>query len=273
MLDWSELETHDRLNPRATVHPLAHIAKGAELGDGVRVGPQAFVGPNVRLSEGVEVGAQAMVTGHTQVGAHTKIYPMATVGSSPQDLKYAGEPTKLVIGEHNSIREYVNISTGTIGGGGLTTIGDHNLIMVYSHIAHDCHVGNHCIFANGVQIAGHVTIQDHAVFGGMSGGHQFCHFGERTMVAAGAIVVQDVPPYCMVQGDRARVNGLNIVGLRRSGMSRERISDIKKMFKILYNENLKVSEAIQMIEQGVPTSEERSRFLAFLQASERGVCR
>lgn len=255
------------------IHPDAIVYKGAELGSGVEVGPRAIVGPMVTLGDGVKVGAGAVVTGKTTVGKETIIYPLATVGSDPQDLKYAGEPTELIIGSHNKIREYVNISTGTVKGGGRTTIGDNNLIMVYSHIAHDCHVGNSCIFANGVHLAGHVTVQNHVVFGGMSGGHQFCRFGERAMIAAGAIVVQDVPPYCMVQGDRARISGLNVVGLKRAEFPKTRIGDIKSMFRILFNENLTVEDALQRIEAEVPASEQRDRFVSFLKGSERGICR
>lgn len=273
MIDWPDMETQNSFPAETKVHPTAVVAKGAELDRGVVIGPYAIIGPKVRLGEGVKIGSHASVVGKTTIGAHSKVYSFASIGSDPQDLKYQGEDTELRIGSYNSIREYVNISTGTVGGGGLTSVGDHNLIMVYSHIAHDCHVGNRCVFANGVHLAGHVIVEDHVVFGGMSGGHQFCRFGERAMVAAGAIVVQDVPPYCLVQGDRARINGLNVVGLRRSGMSRERISDIKNMFKILYNENLTVDDAIRRIEAEISESPERSRFLDFLRASERGVCR
>ena len=145
--------------------------------------------------------------------------------------------------------------------------------MVFSHVAHDCVIGNHCVFANGVHLAGHVQIADNCVFGGMSGAHQFCRLGERTMVAAGAIVVQDVPPYCLVQGDRARINGLNIVGLRRAGFSRELVSQIKLMFRLVFNENLTLEEARNRIESEVAESEQRQRFVEFLASSSRGICR
>ena len=237
------------------------------------VGPNAIIGEKVKLASSVKVGAGAIVSGRTTVGRGTHIYPMATVGSAPQDLKFAGEDTELINGENNKIREYVNISLGTIGGGGKTVIGNSNLIMVYSHIAHDCYIGNHCVFANGVNLAGHIVIGDYVTFGGMSGGLQFCRFGDRAMVAAGAIVVQDVPPFCLVQGDRARVNGLNVVGLRRSGMSRSELSQVKTMFKILFNENLTLDAAIGKIGSHVESSKYRDQFLDFLTNSERGVCR
>ena len=154
-----------------SIHPTAIVAKGAEFGKDVVIGPHAMVGPKVLLEDGVKIGARALVEGRTFVGKNTAIYSSATVGVAPQDLKYAGEDTTLTIGENNTIREYVNISIGTEGGGGKTIIGDNNLIMVYSHIAHDCRIGSHCIFANGVHLAGHVVVEDYAVFGGMSGGH------------------------------------------------------------------------------------------------------
>ena len=273
MFDYSNFEPHSNLSSYTHIHPSALVAKGAELDHDVVIGPNAIVGAAVKLAKGVRVGAGAMVTGHTEVGEGTYIYPMATVGSDPQDLKFADEPTQLTIGAHNRIREYVNISLGTVGGGGKTRIGDHNLIMVYTHVAHDCEIGSHCIFANSVNLAGHIVVGDYAVFGGMSGGHQFCRFGDRSMVAAGAIVVQDVPPFCLVQGDRARVNGLNVVGLRRSGISRAELTSIKKMFKIVYNENLGIEDARQKIASEVADSASKTLFVDFLRTSERGVCR
>ncbi len=256
-----------------SIHPTALVYKGAQLDEGVLIGPRAVIGPKVTLGKNVKVGASAIVEGKTTVGEGTEIYSMATIGSDPQDLKYRGEDTELIIGVNNRLREYVNISTGTANGGGKTSLGDNNLIMVYSHIAHDCHIGSNCILANGVHLAGHVQVHDFVVFGGMSGGHQFTRFGERAMIAAGAIVVQDVPPYCMVQGDRARISGLNVVGLRRSDLPKQRISDIKNMFKILFNENLTIEDAVSRIELEVPDSPQRQRFIEFLKRSERGVCR
>lgn len=255
------------------IHPSAMVEKGAQLGTGVEIGPGAIVGQRAILGDGVKIGASAIISGRTTIGKSTVIFPHATIGSPPQDLKYSGEDTELVIGERNQIREYVNISLGTVGGGGKTTVGDHNLIMVYSHIAHDCHVGNECILANGVHLAGHVTVHNNVVFGGMSGGHQFCHFGERVMVAAGSIVVQDVPPYCMVQGDRATVQGLNVVGLRRAGVSSDEMTQIKKMFQIVFQQNLTLEDAIDKIRTNVPESVYQTKFLEFLKTSTRGICR
>ena len=255
------------------IHPSANIAEGATIAPGCIVGANAVVGPDVVLDKNVHVGPCAIVSGHTSIGSETKIYPMATIGSDPQDLKYAGEPTQLTIGKNNNIREYVNISTGTVGGGGKTFIGDNNLFMVYVHVAHDCIIGDNNVFANGVALAGHIEIGNNVVFGGMAGGHQFTKYGDRVMVAAGAKVAQDVPPFCMVHGDRASINGLNVIGLRRSGLSRESIKQIKEMYKVTFNENLTLEDAIKKIEAEIEASEERDIYVQFLKASERGITR
>lgn len=254
-----------------TIHPTAIVDKNAQLGTGVQIGPRAVVGAGVRLGDRVQVGVGAIVEGETELGEDTVIYPYATVGSDPQDLKYAGETTRLVVGRRNKIREYVNISRGTIGGGGTTTIGDDNLFMVYVHIGHDSLVGNGCIFANSVAIAGHVEIADFAVFGGLSAAHQFTKIGKFAMIAAGSKVTQDVPPFCMVHGDRAKPNGLNIIGLRRAGISS--LDSIKIMYKRVFSDSLTVDAAIEAIETEVPSEWYRSEFVDFLKSSKRGLCR
>lgn len=271
-MDYSQLSLLEKVEG-ASIHPRALVYQGAKIGKGVIVGPNAVVGPDVTLHDNVQVEPGAMVLGKTTIGEGTKISPYATVGAPPQDLKYKGEPTEVIIGKNNRICEYVNISLGTVGGGGVTRIGDNNLIMAYTHIAHDCDIGNNCVFANGVHLAGHVTVKNYVTFGGISGGHQFCSFGERAMIAAGSIVVQDVPPFCMVQGDRARISGLNVVGLRRSELPKERLADIKNMFKVLYNENLTLEDAIQRMKTEIPPSEQRDSFVTFLETSHRGICR
>lgn len=253
------------------IHPTATIAKGAEIGKGCRVGPNAMIGPKVILGNEVMIGSSAVISGRTSIGDGTHIFPFATVGSAPQDLKYKGEDTELFIGKNNRIREYVNISLGTVQGGNKTVIGDGNLVMVFTHIGHDCIIGNNCIFANGVQLAGHVVVGNHAVFGGMAGAHQFSRYGDLAMIAAGAMCSQDVPPFCMVHGNHARIAGLNVVGLRRSGL--KNISAIKAMYRLVYSENLTVQDAISRIEQEVDDCIERKSFTEFLRASERGICR
>ncbi|MGE0173500.1 MAG: acyl-ACP--UDP-N-acetylglucosamine O-acyltransferase [Oligoflexales bacterium] len=256
-----------------SIHPTVILGKNIELGRGVSIGPYAIIGDGVKLGDGVWVGAHAAITGNTTVGEKTKIHSFASIGSDPQDLKYKGEPTQLVIGKNNNIREYVNISLGTVTGGGITRIGDNNLIMVYSHIAHDCHVGNNCILANSVHLAGHIHVEDNVVFGGMAGGHQFCRFGKLSMIGAGSIVVQDVAPYTLVQGDHAETKGLNVVGLRRAGVTGKNLKTLKDAFKMVFRDNLGLEQAAQKAYDELPASAEKSHFLEFLKATKRGICR
>jgi UDP-N-acetylglucosamine acyltransferase len=253
------------------IHPHAHVAKGCEIDTGVSIGPGAMIGPKVVLGRNVKIGAGAIVEGRTSIGADTHIYPYASIGSIPQDLKYRGEDTECIIGSSNRIREYVNISLGTEGGGGKTVVGDNNLLMVYVHVGHDCIIQNHCIFANGVQLAGHVETGSYTVFGGLSGAHQFSRYGDFVMVAAGSMCSQDVPPFCMVHGDHAQINGLNVVGLRRSPI--KNVSDIKNMYRIVYNEGLGLEDACKRIESEVPESPARDNFVSFLRKTTRGICR
>ncbi len=261
------------MTERVQIHKTAIVHEGAELGHGVQIGPYAIIGSKVKLADEVIVEAHALVDGRTTVGARTRIHSFASVGSKPQDLKFAGEDTELLIGSDNMIREYANLSLGTVGGGGKTIIGNGNLFMVYTHIAHDCVVGNECIFANGVAIAGHAKIGNKAVFGGLSGLHQFCLVGEMVMVAAGAIVTQDVPPFVLVHGNRAQPSGLNVVGLRRSGLTQSQVSDVKASYRLIYNESLTIEGARAAILADIGDAGVKSKFLDFLAASKRGVCR
>ena len=268
---YSDLVETTGLDESVNIHPTAQVAKGAELGKGVKIGSGAIVGPKVVLDDGVIVGAGSIIEGRTQVGKATQIFPYATIGMVPQDLKFKGEDARLEIGKYNRIREYANISIGTDGGGNLTKIGDANLIMVYTHVGHDCIIGDECILANSVHLAGHVTVGDRVVFGGMSAAHQFSRFGDLVMVAAGGMVSQDVPAFCTVHGNRARITGLNIVGLRRAGI--KNISAIKTMYRLVYSDNLTMEDAIERIESEVDDINERRVFVEFLRGSERGICR
>ena len=255
------------------IHPTAIVAPGAQLGTGVVIGPYSIIGPKVQLGDQVRVGSHVTIENRTTIGARSVIYQFATIGVVPQDLKFRGEDAQLIIGEENSIRQYVNISIGSESGGGLTKIGRHNLLMVYSHVAHDCVIGDNVVVVNGVALAGHVTIQDRAFIGGLSAIHQFCRVGTRAMIGGGSMVVQDVPPYCMVQGDRAAPVGLNVVGLRRAAFSAELIKDLKSMYRLLYSEGLTIEDAIARIELETGDTTERRNFVDFLKTSERGVCR
>ncbi len=257
----------------SNIHPTAIIEKGAELGVNVEVGPYSIVGAKVKLHDGVKVHSHVVISGRTTVGENTQIFPFSAIGCEPQDLKFKGEDTRLTIGKNNKIREHAHINIGTEGGGGLTSIGDDNLIMAFCHIAHDCIVNNHCIFANSINLAGHVIVEDRAFLGGLAGIHQFCRIGQMAMIAGGSMVAQDVPPFCMVQGDRATINGLNVVGLRRSQIDADKFSDVKKMYRLIYRENLTLEEAIIKIDSEISESPYKASFVNFLKKSERGICR
>lgn len=255
------------------IHPTAIVAKGAQLGVGVKVGPYCVVGEKVVLGDYVRLASHVSVENRTTVGARSVVYQFATLGVNPQDLKFQGEDTVLEIGEENSIRQYVNMSIGSASGGGITRIGRRNLFMAYCHVAHDCMIGSNLVFANGATLGGHVHIGDHAVIGGLAAIHQFVRIGSRAMVGGGSMVVQDVPPFVMVQGDRARPNGLNVVGLRRAGCGADALRDLKNMYRLLYSEGLTVEDALKRIADEVGPSSFRSEFVEFVKSSHRGVCR
>jgi UDP-N-acetylglucosamine acyltransferase len=256
-----------------TIHPTAIVAPSAVLDDGVEVDAYAMIGPHVRLGAGTRVGAHAVVDGRTTIGRHNTLFHHTSVGAVPQDLKYRGEPSELIIGDHNTIREFATLSTGTAGGGMITRLGDYNLLMNYAHIGHDCLLGSHNIIANGAQLGGHVTVEDYVVVGALVGIHQFVKIGESAILGAGAMVSQDVPPYCNAAGDRARLHGLNLVGLERRRFSAATIRDIKRAYRIVFRSGLKVAEAVARVRGELPASPEVEHFLAFIQASQRGVCR
>lgn len=255
------------------IHPTAIVDPKASLGVGVKIGPYCIVGPKVVLGDQVKLESHITISNRTTVGARTVIYPFATIGVYPQDLKFNGEDGTLEIGPENSIRQYVNLSIGSAGGGGRTVIGRRNLFMVYAHVAHDCQVADNIVFANNSSLAGHVHVGSHVVMGGFSAVHQFCRIGSRAMVAGGSIVVQDVPPFTTVQGDRAKPFGINLVGLKRAGYQTEQIKDFKNLYRLLYNEGLTVEDCITKIEAEISDSAQRREFVAFLNQSERGVCR
>lgn len=260
-------------SPEVDIHPTAIVAAGAQLGIGVKIGPYSVIGPRVVIGDYVRLGSHVTVEHRTTIGARTVVYPFATLGVVPQDLKFHGEDTSLTLGEENSIRQYVNMSIGSEAGGGETRIGRRNLFMAYCHVAHDCKVGSNIVFANGATLGGHVHMGDHGVVGGLSALHQFVRVGARVMIAGGSMVVQDVPPYVMVQGDRARPNGLNVVGLRRAGYGAEALRDLKNMYRLLYSEGLTVEDCIARIGAEVGESPFRTAFIDFLKTSQRGVCR
>lgn len=259
-----------------SIHPTAVVEPGAQLDASVSIGPYAVVGSQVRIGAGSSVGAHTVVQGRTSIGTDARIFQFASIGAAPQDKKYAGEPTELVIGNRNTIREFCTLNTGTIQGGGVTTVGDDNWIMAYVHIAHDCRVGNGTVLANNVTLAGHVQIDDFAIIGGLTGIHQFTRVGAYVMAGFGSHISQDVPPFMMVDGNPLAVRGLNLEGLRRRGFSADRVSTIKQMHRLLYRQGLTLAAARAAIaELAVPDDAQQDvdRMLELLDASSRGIAR
>jgi UDP-N-acetylglucosamine acyltransferase len=255
------------------IHPTAVIDPAAKLADDVEVGPLSFVGPGVELGPGVVVANQVSIAGLTRVGARTRIHPFAALGGDPQDKTFAGERTRLEIGADNVIREGATLHVGTPRGGGCTRIGDDNLIMNGAHVAHDCQVGSHVIVASFVGLAGHVVVEDHAVLGAYTGVHQFARVGESVMTAANSMLSQDAPPFAMVAGDRARVVGLNVVGVRRRGLSDEALAALKHAFHVLFASKLRLETALARVREELPDAPEVARLVRFLESSTRGFCR
>lgn len=256
------------------IHPTAIVDPKAQLGEGISIGPYSVVGPHVRLDDGVEIHAHVVVSGRTRVGARTRIFPFASIGSAPQDLKYQGEPSELVIGADNTIREHVTMNPGTEGGGMLTEVGDGCLFMVGSHVGHDCRIGNRVILANNATLGGHVSIADHAILGGLSAVHQFCRIGQHVMVGGMSGIEHDVVPYAMVMGNRAWVSGLNLIGLKRRGFNRETIRALRDAYALLFAEGGTWSDRIGQVAARYADDTAVQELVGFVrQDSSRGFCR
>ena len=255
------------------IHPTAIIQEGAELDENVRIGPYAVIGAEVRIGSGTIVGPHTVIEGLTEIGCDNRIFQFASVGAIPQDLKYAGEKTRLIIGDGNSIREFATIHLGTEGGGGETVIGNNNLLMAYSHVAHDCRIGDHCILANCANLGGHVEVHDYAILGGLSAVHQFCRIGSHCMISGGSMVGKDILPYTIAQGDRAKPVGINMVGLQRRGFPENVIRDLKIAFKIMFRSGLNTNEALDRIKGEIQATPELKIFLEFFEKGERGIAR
>ncbi len=255
------------INPRAIVHP------GAELESDVRVGPFSVIGPGVKIGAGTVIESHVVLEGRTTIGRDNRIFPYASVGAVPQDLKYGGEDSKLVIGDNNTIRECVTINKGTEGGGGVTRLGSGILVMAYCHIAHDCHIKDGVIMANQATLAGHVVIENSAVLGGMTGVHQFCRIGSLAMVGAHSYVSMDVAPYTTVQGVRAKLSGLNVIGIKRNNISEEALAALKVAYRIIFKSSLPLEKAVKKTKKDVQAYPEIEYLLEFIGSSERGVTR
>ena len=255
------------------IHTTALVDPRAELDLDVEVGPYSIIGPKVKIGKGTRINSHVVVEGNTTIGEGNHIFQFSTIGSVPQDLKYKGEESQLIIGSYNVIREFASLNPGTSGGGMLTRIGDRNLMMMYCHIAHDCIIGSHSVIANGATLGGHVIIEDYVIAGGLVGVHQFVRVGTGSILGAGSMVSKDITPYCNATGDRVRLRGLNIEGLRRRGFSRDRIDALKKAYRIIFQSALRTKEALQKARTEIPQTREVGHMIRFIESSERGVCR
>lgn len=256
-----------KIHPTAIVDPSARIAPDAEIG------PYTIIGEHVEIGAGCRIGPHAVITGHTRIGRNNRIYQFVSLGEAPQDKKYGGEPTRLEIGDNNTIREFCTFNCGTAQDAGVTRIGNDNWIMAYVHLAHDCRIGNHTIFANNAQIAGHVDVGDYSILGAFTVVHQFCHIGAYSITAMGTIVLQDIPPYVTASGNSAQPYGINAEGLKRHGFSAATIMMLKRAYKTLYKAGLTLDEAKKQLAMQVPQCPEIAAVLEFLASSTRGIIR
>jgi UDP-N-acetylglucosamine acyltransferase len=253
------------------IHPSAIIHPEAELAKDVKVGAYSVIGAGVKIGAGSEIGPHVVIEGPTMIGKNCKIFSFASIGQVPQDLKFHGERSELVIGDNNVFREFVTFHRGTAGGGGKTIVGNDNLFMAYTHVAHDCKIGNSIIMANGTTLAGHVTVEDHSQVGAFSGIHQFCRVGKYGFIGGYSVITKDVLPYSKTVGNRARCYGMNPLGLRRQGFSEEKIQQIKRAFRLLLQSKMNTKQALDAIEREVPHTEEIDYLLNFIRGSARGI--
>jgi UDP-N-acetylglucosamine acyltransferase len=253
-----------------SIHKTAIIEDGAILGDNITIGAFTIIGKDVKIGDNTTIGSHTLIEGKTTIGEGNEIFSHATIGSIPQDLKFDGEDVELVIGNNNKIREYTLFNPGTKGGGGITKIGDNNLFMGYTHVAHDVIVGNNCVFANVATLAGHVEIDDNVVIGGLTPIHQFCKIGSNVMVAGGSVVTQDIPPYCLAEGNRAVLRGLNLNGLRRRFKDRKDIDEIKKAYKAIFESGNSISEMAKEILE-TNKNEYVQKLADFVLETKRGI--
>ena len=256
-----------QIHPQAIVDPLARI------GDDCVIGPFAVIGAEVEIGDHCQIGAHAVIEGPSRLGAHNHIFQFASVGTAPQDLGYTGEPTALEIGSYNTIREFVTINRGTVKGGGITRIGHHNLLMAYCHVAHDCCIGDQVVMANAATLAGHVSVEDHAILGGLSAVHQYARVGAHSILGGGTMAPLDIPPYMMAAGNHASLHGINVRGLARRGISRETILQIKRAYRLLFRSGRRLEDAMDEVLQRGLTAPEVAYLLDFIRNTHRGITR
>ena len=256
------------------IHPTVIIDSKADIGGGVEIGPYCVIEKGVSISEGTKIGPHVVIREGTQIGKQCQISQFASIGEAPQFSGYKGEKTFLQIGDRNIIREFVTLHRGTVKGGGKTVIGNENFIMAYSHVAHDCQIGNQVVMANGATLAGHILIEDFAIIGGLSAIHQFCRVGTYAIIGGITGVILDIPPYTKAQGDRAKLFGLNTVGLKRANFSEETLKALKKAYRIIFRSGLTLEKAMKQVgEEEISQTPEVQHFLQFIQGSKRGITR
>jgi UDP-N-acetylglucosamine acyltransferase len=255
------------------IHPTAIISPDAQLEEGVEIGPYVVIGSDVKIGKNTIIGPHTVIDNFTHIGEGCHIFQFCSIGAPPQDLKFSGEKTRVVIGNFNTIREFVTIHRSTTADIGVTIIGDHNLIMTYVHIAHNCKLGNHIIMSNAATLAGHIHIEDYAIISGLTGIHQFCRLGAHCMIGGASAVVKDVPPYVIAQGNHAKLFGLNLIGLKRRNFPEKTINALKDAYRIIFRSDLLLEAALKKAKDEVEDIPEVNHFIKFIQESERGVCR
>lgn len=257
----------------ARIHPTAIVSDRASVGEGTTIGPYCVVGPDVEIGRDCVVGPHAVLEGPTRMGDGNRVFQFASIGAPPQDTKYLDEPTRLEIGARNTFRESVTVHRGTVLGGGITRVGDDGLYMAYSHVAHDCLIGDHVIMANGAALAGHVTIENYAIVGGLVAIHQHARIGESAMLGGGAMVVMDIVPFCTAVGDRARLAGPNVVGLKRRGFDDATVQAVRRAYRILFQSKLRLEDALARLRTELVEFPQVAHMIRFIEGSERGICR
>jgi len=256
-----------------SIHSTAIISNEARLGEGVEVGPYSIIDADVHIGKNTIIGPHVVIKSHTDIGEGCRIFQFCSIGEIPQDLKYKGEITRVTIGNHNTIREFVTIHQATSADIGATIIGDYNLLMAYSHVAHNCKLGNRIVLSNAVNLAGHVHVEDFAIIGGMSGVHQFTRVGAHCIIGGASAVTKDIPPFVMAAGNFAKLYGLNLIGLKRRNFKEETIKALKDTYRIIFRSSLLLSAAVEKVKQEVDDISEVRQFIDFIQGSERGICR
>ncbi|OIP88754.1 MAG: acyl-[acyl-carrier-protein]--UDP-N-acetylglucosamine O-acyltransferase [Syntrophaceae bacterium CG2_30_49_12] len=255
------------------IHPTAIVSPDAHLEEGVEVGPYTIIGADVHIGKNTIIGSHVVVEDHTDIGEDCRIFQFSSLGGAPQDLKFKGEKTRLIVGNHNTIREFVTINRATSADIGVTIIGNHNLLMAYCHVAHNCKLGNHIVMANAATLAGHIHVEDFAIIGGLTGIHQFTRIGAHSIIGGASAVTKDIPPYIMAAGNHAKPYGLNTVGMKRRGFKEETIMALKDAYRLIFRSSLLFTVAIERVKNEVADTSEVRHFIDFIQKSERGIIR